>query len=153
MVRTVSFTSDPQTMDPGRMQTTDHSNANSGRDLAILARKAEDISVWMIERVASFPRAHRHTLGERLVETCLGICTLLVEAHYLPRGSRHRVGLLRRCNRGLTRARILVRMSQRVQAFSHKQRLFACEQLDELGRRTAGWLEVALPQSSIETGG
>lgn len=55
--------------------------ARSRSEPAVIALQMEDLTLWVIERVAKFPRDHKFTLGDRLVETCLDIITDLVEAH------------------------------------------------------------------------
>ena len=37
---------------------------------------------WVVERVAKFPRDHKFTIGDRLIETCLDITCHLVDATY-----------------------------------------------------------------------
>ncbi len=44
--------------------------------------KAYDLTVWMAERVARFPRTHHYTIGQRMVESLLDVQGLLIEAHY-----------------------------------------------------------------------
>ena len=40
----------------------------------------EELTLWVIGRVKSFPRDHRFTLGDRLIESCLVVLDALVEA-------------------------------------------------------------------------
>jgi hypothetical protein len=42
----------------------------------------ETLLAWVVERVAKFPREHKFTVGDRLIETCLDITSHLVEASY-----------------------------------------------------------------------
>jgi hypothetical protein len=37
----------------------------------------EDLTHWVMERVAKMPREHRFTVGGRLLETCLEVTLLL----------------------------------------------------------------------------
>jgi hypothetical protein len=48
----------------------------------VIAVRMGGLLVWVVERVAKFPREHRFTIGERLVETSLGVCEALVDASY-----------------------------------------------------------------------
>lgn len=48
------------------------------------------------------PRDHKFTLGDKLVETCLEVTTLLTEASYV----RDKLTLLASASRALTRARL-----------------------------------------------
>lgn len=98
----------------------------------------EDLTLWVIERTATFPRAHKFTLGDRLIDTCLEITTALVEATYLPRG-RAKLHHLHAASRALTRARVLVRLAQRLELLSARQRHHFATLSDELGRMLGGW--------------
>ena len=40
-------------------------------DPAVVALRMEDLTRWVIQRVAKMPREHRFTIGDRLVETSL----------------------------------------------------------------------------------
>lgn len=99
----------------------------------------EELTVWIIERVAKFPRAHKFTVGDRLVETCLDITAGLVDATYLPHRSREKLARLHRASRDLTRARVLVRLAQRLSLISRRQREFFAERSDDIGRMLGGW--------------
>ena len=49
---------------------------------AIVVGKAYDLTLWIIQKVEKFPRAHRFTVGDRLVQEALDLLLLLVEAAY-----------------------------------------------------------------------
>ncbi len=42
----------------------------------------EEVTHWVIERAAKMPQEHKFAIGEKLVETCLDVTCLLVEASY-----------------------------------------------------------------------
>lgn len=106
----------------------------------------EDLTLWVIERVAKFPRDHKFTLGDRLVETCLDITTDLVEATYLSARGPHKLARLHRAARSLTRARILVRMAQRLAILSSHQREHFAARSDDIGRMLGGWTRHLQPR-------
>jgi hypothetical protein len=95
----------------------------------------EDVTLWVIERVAKMPRDHKFTIGDKLVETCLEVTTLLVEASFV----RDKAGLLLQASRGLTRARVLVRLAQRLKLLSMQQRDHFGAETDGIGRMLGGW--------------
>jgi len=101
----------------------------------------EDLTLWVMLRVAKFPRDHRFTLGDRLIEACLTVLDDLVHAAF----SRDKVGLLTHASRTLTRARTLVRLAHRAGVLSEKQRTYFAEQSDEVGRKVSGWTRFAAP--------
>jgi hypothetical protein len=43
----------------------------------------EDITHWVIERVAKMPREHKFAIGDKLVEACLDVTCGLLEATYV----------------------------------------------------------------------
>lgn len=116
---------------PGRQK----SPARASGELAPVALQMEDLCLWVIERVAKFPRDHRFTMGDRLIETCLGVLDDLSEASFV----RDKAALLARASRGLTRARTLVRLSHRARLLSEPQRTYFAVASDEIGRRVGGW--------------
>jgi hypothetical protein len=50
----------------------------------------EDVTHWVVERVAKMPREHKFAIGDKLVEACLDVTCALVEATYI----RDKLGLL-----------------------------------------------------------
>jgi uncharacterized Fe-S cluster-containing radical SAM superfamily protein len=107
----------------------------------VIALRMEDLLVWVIERVAKMPREHKFTVGDRLVETCLEVTTLLTEASFV----RDKHGLLLAASRALTRARVLVRVSQRLRLLSEAQRDHFAAQSIEIGRMLGGWTRSVQP--------
>lgn len=82
-------------------QNTKAASAKRGAaDPAVVALRMEDLALWTLERVAKMPRDHKFTLGDKLVETCLEVTTLLTEASYV----RDKLTLLASASRALTRA-------------------------------------------------
>jgi len=63
-----------------------------------------DLILWSSGRIAAFPRAHRFTVGDRMMSAQLDILGDLITAQYEP-GERKRV--LRRANLTLERLRYL----------------------------------------------
>lgn len=102
---------------------------------AVAALRMEDLCIWVIERAAKFPRDHKFTVGDKWVETCLQVTTLLVEASYV----RDKLTLLAQASRGLTRARILCRIAQRLKLLTAAQREHFGSQSIEIGKMIGGW--------------
>jgi hypothetical protein len=48
-----------------------------------VALRMEDITHWVLERVAKMPREHKFALGDKLVEPCLEATCALVVATYV----------------------------------------------------------------------
>jgi hypothetical protein len=102
---------------------------------AVVALRMEDVTHWMIERVSKMPRAHKFTLGDKLVETCLEVTCALVDAAY----TRDKLGLLAQASRQLTRSRVLARLAHRSRLLSHDQLLHFEHETVEVGRMLGGW--------------
>jgi hypothetical protein len=105
----------------------------------VIALRMEQLLVWVVERVAKFPREHKFTVGDRLIETCLNVMECLVEASL----QREKHKLLALASRGLVRARILARLAHSVRCLSESQHLHFVKQSDEIGRMLGGWLRTA----------
>jgi hypothetical protein len=114
-------------------------NTETGEAPAVVALRMEEVTAWVIERVAKMPRDHKFTIGDRLVETCLSVTELLCEAAY----TRDRLPLLLRASRALTRARLLVRLAQRLHLLSMNQREHFAAQTTEIGQMIGGWTRAA----------
>jgi len=97
---------------------------------------AYDLALWLLQRVADFPRAHRFTLGERIEDATLEALELLVEASY----TRDKAALLTAANRRLDRLRYLVRMAKDLRMMTTKQYEFAVRGMLEIGSEIGGWL-------------
>jgi hypothetical protein len=95
----------------------------------------EDISHWVIERVAKMPREHKFAIGDKLVEACLDVTCALVEATYV----RDKLGLLAQASRGLVRGRVLARLAGRSRLLSHEQLAHFERETVEVGRMLGGW--------------
>ncbi len=106
---------------------------------AAIALRMEDLTAWIIERTAKMPRDHKFTIGDKLVETCLDVTTSLVEASFI----RDKLPLLASASRGLTRARVLVRIAHRFGLLSEDQRDYFAAQSLEIGKMLGGWTRAA----------
>ena len=106
----------------------------SGGSGANLALRTEDLTVWVMERAEKFPRNHKYTVGDKLVETCLEMTTLVVEANYLPSQSRAKLVRLQAAARAVTQAGVLIRVAQRLGLLSARQRGHFAQQSEALGR-------------------
>ena len=48
----------------------------------VIALRMEGLLTWTAERMAKFPRDHKFTVGDRLLETCLDVMSGLTDAAY-----------------------------------------------------------------------
>ncbi|MCC6215909.1 MAG: four helix bundle protein [Polyangiaceae bacterium] len=95
----------------------------------------ESLLVWVVERVAKFPREHRFTVGDRLIEVCVDVLSALVEASF----KRDKAALLAAASRALVRARVLARVARRLRLLTEAQQLHFVAESDEVGKMVGGW--------------
>jgi hypothetical protein len=99
----------------------------------------EDLTVWVAERASKMPREHKFTVGDKWLESCLEVTTLLTEATYV----RDKLALLQQASRGLTRARVLARIAERLHLVSTTQLRFFDGTSLEVGKMLGGWTKYA----------
>jgi hypothetical protein len=85
----------------------------------VIALRMEALLTWVAERVAQFPRDHKLTTGDRLIETCIDILTRLLDASY----RRDQQPALAAASRALVRARVLMRLARSLRCVSEAQHL------------------------------
>ncbi len=98
----------------------------------------EELTGWVLDRVAKMPREHRFTIGDRLIATALDVTTLLCEAAY----TRDKLPILQRASRELLRAQVLVRLAQGRRLLSIDQREYFGKETSEIGKMIGGWTKV-----------
>ena len=94
------------------------------------------LTAWILERVASFPKPARFTIGERISLEALQLLEGIAEAQYVSEKLR----LLERADRHLIRLRILLRLARDVRCLSPRQHEHVTEKLAEAGRMLGGWI-------------
>ena len=97
--------------------------------------KVYDLLMWLMGRIAKFPRSHRFVLGDRMERLVLDVLELLIEAVY----TREKRDMLRRAGIQIEKLRYLVRASKDLQFLSVQQYEFVSRQIDEVGRMVGGW--------------
>jgi len=99
-----------------------------------------DLTAWLLETTARFPKRWRPSLVSRVDGEALEVLLLLTEAAY----RRRKLGLLREVNVRLSRLRMLLEVSHRIEALSPGALERATVAVDEVGRMLGGWIrEVA----------
>jgi hypothetical protein len=116
---------------------------SEGAGGAVALEKWYRCLTWLAPTVEKFARAHKFTLGDRLMDTSLDILTMLIEATY----TRAPVGLLRQVNIRLTQLRFLVRLAFDLRQLNQRRYEWCVREVDEVGRLIGGWLR-ALSESA-----
>ncbi len=100
-----------------------------------------DFLSWILPRTASFPRAHRFSVTQRLQYAALDFQELIVEAE-AARGAERRT-CLRRADAALGKVRLYVRLCREWQWLNSGQYEHAARLLAEIGRLLGGWLKAS----------
>ena len=98
-------------------------------------QKTYDLLKWTNERVARFPRPHRHELGSRLLAALHDLFDVLLAAKY----TRDRGALLDRANLLVEQLRFRVRLAFDLGCLRATGYGFASGELDAVGRMLGGW--------------
>jgi hypothetical protein len=99
--------------------------------------KMYDVLLWLAPQIAKLPRAHKFTLGDRIINLALDVLMLLVEAQY----TRQKVGLLRQANMKLEKLRYLLRLCKDLGLFSIRRYEYISREINETGKFIGGWIK------------
>jgi len=102
---------------------------------AIVAGKTHDLVLWIVQKVETFPKPNRFSVGQRLIDTALDLLLLLVEAAY----RRDKREALATASVRTNALRFLLRLAHDLKLLSGSANAFATEHLDEVGRMVGGW--------------
>ncbi|SPF32214.1 conserved hypothetical protein [Candidatus Sulfopaludibacter sp. SbA4] len=94
----------------------------------------------MIQKVGSFPKSYRFSIGDRLVDGVLEILMRLVDAAY----SRDKERPLMEVNAMLNRIRFLLRLAKDLKLLTVDSYGYAAENVEEIGRMVGGWRKSAV---------
>jgi hypothetical protein len=97
--------------------------------------KAYALTLWLIPKTATLPRAHRFTLGDRIYSHALDLVTALTQATFTRDKSRPLDSAADHVNS----LRILLRLAHDLQLLSFSSYTHATRLTDEIGRMIGGW--------------
>lgn len=106
----------------------------SSPELPVIQR-TYDLLKWFSERVARFPRVHRHTLGALILSHLHALLDLLLEAKY----TKDRGPPLARANVLAEQLRFRTRLAFDLRCLRATGYGFAAGELDAVGRMAGGW--------------
>jgi hypothetical protein len=96
-----------------------------------------DLLSWLLPVTNHFPRAHRHSFTQRLLDAAFDLRERLEEANY--RRGAARQERLASADEALARVRLYVRLARRWEWLSAGQYGHVAEMLAEIGRLLGGW--------------
>jgi len=103
----------------------------------LIVQRAYEAALWLIPKAGRIGRAHRFTIGDRLVNHSIDLVELLASAAYASPAQRG--GLLERANQKLNGMRYVLRLARDLQLLSADSYGFGAEALEEVGRMLGGW--------------
>ncbi len=102
-----------------------------------IVQKAYEAALWLIPKAGRFPRAHRFTIGDRLVNHAIDLVETLVAAAYA--GPSPRSTLLELANQRINGLRYVLRLSKDLHLLNLESYGHGAELLEEIGRMLGGW--------------
>ena len=117
------------------MTTASTPAPKQGQEWYPIQQAAYDFVLALVSMVETMPRAHRFTLGERLVNLGYDLMEQLTIARY----SRQKRDKLRQINLLLERLRVLLRLSVDLHAIPIKTYGRLGAMINEVGRMAGGW--------------
>ena len=104
-------------------------------EMPIFVRTFDFIS-WLLPATNNFPRAHRHTLTRRLLDSAFDLRERLEEANLR---QVHRLERLAQADAALARVRVYVRLAARFGWLTGGQYEHVAAMIAEIGRLLGGW--------------
>lgn len=102
-----------------------------------IVQKAYELALWLIPKAGKFGRAHRFTIGDRLVNHSIDLVETLAAAAYA--ASSQRAALLDRANQRINGLRYVLRLAKDLHLLNVESYGHGAELLEEVGRMLGGW--------------
>src|SRR5512137_561902 len=112
------------------------------QEMVIFTRTFDFLS-WLLPATNNFPRAHRHTFTQRLLDAAFDLRELLEAANH--RQGRERLSKLRQADEALDRVRVYLRLATRWGWLTGGQYQHVAGMVTEIGKLLGGWLKVTSP--------
>ena len=100
-----------------------------------------DFLTWLLPATNNFPRAHRHTFTQRLLDAAFDLRERLEEANL--RKAEARRERLARADEALSRVRIYLRLAVKWGWLSGGQYQHVAAMVTEIGKLLGGWQKVS----------
>ena len=102
-----------------------------------VVEKHYQLILWMLPKIANFPKDQRFLLADRIEKILLDILELLIEAVY----SKNKREILIKVNLKLDLLRFMMRITKDAKYINLKSYDFFCQSTIEIGRMVGGWLK------------
>jgi len=108
-----------------------------------------DFLTWLLPVTNHFPRAHRFSFTQRLLDAAFDLREYLEQANY--RQGKARLERLDRADEALNRVRTYLRLAVRWEWLTGGQYQHVAEMVTEIGRLLGGWRKVTNPHPTPPT--
>ncbi|MEM8485424.1 MAG: diversity-generating retroelement protein Avd [Bacteroidota bacterium] len=98
-----------------------------------------DLLTWLLPVTNHFPKAHRHTVTQRLLNAAFDVRERLEEAN--ARKGNERRQRLRLADEALAKVRLYLRLAERWKWLTPGQYKHVSLMVDEVGRIMGGWIK------------
>ena len=105
------------------------------RELSII-QKTYDLIAWYVQRINTFPRDTKFTLGDRLQNTLYDLLEGLIKARY----RRDKGPLLESLNAELDILRYQTRLCREFDIFDERRYEYVGGLINEIGKELGGWI-------------
>ena len=105
-----------------------------------VVEKHYQLILWMLPKIANFPKDQRFLLADRIEEILLDILELLIEAVY----SKNKREILIKVNLKLDFLRFMMRITKDMKYINLKSYDFFSQSTIEIGRMVGGWLKATV---------
>jgi len=110
------------------------------REEMVIFTRTFDFLTWLLPVTNNFPRAHRHTFTQRLLNAAFDLRERLEEANH--RRDQARLERLALADEALERVRLYLRLAARWEWLTKGQYQHVAVMLTEIGRLLGGWKKV-----------
>ncbi|HRD92848.1 MAG TPA: diversity-generating retroelement protein Avd [Accumulibacter sp.] len=107
-------------------------------ELVILSR-CFDLLAWLVPKSESFPKVHRHSVVQRMLDSALDFQELLFSARKATAAARRQ--RLQEADGRLDQLRLYLRLAHHWQWLNDGQYEHVSRQVAELGRLLGGWMK------------
>jgi len=102
-----------------------------------------DFLTWLLPATNKFPRAHRFSFTQRLLDAAFDLREYLEQANY--RQGKARLERLDRADEALNRVRTYLRLAVRWEWLTSGQYQHVAAMVTEIGKLLGGWRQVTSP--------
>jgi len=104
-----------------------------------VVEKHYQLVLWMLPKIANFPKDQRFLLADRIERILLDILEMLIEAVY----SKNKKELLTKANLKLDLLRFMMRIAKDMKYVNLSAYDFFCQSSIEVGKMVGGWLKAS----------